>query len=148
VGALQRFGEYAAAFERSYASDDWSHVEPFFHEDAVYVVGLPSGMGGTFEGRDAILAYFKDVLDGFDRRFASRTVSAEAPPTEDGDTVRLLGRASYTADGAPDLSFVLEEIVTFDGDRIRRLEDRYEAADREIVEAYVAAHGETLGLGL
>ena len=32
----QRFLGYAAAFEVAYATDDWSHLDPFFTADAVY----------------------------------------------------------------------------------------------------------------
>ena len=39
---LARFSEYAAAFEEAVRTDDWSGVEPFFTEDAVYeVTGSP-----------------------------------------------------------------------------------------------------------
>jgi ketosteroid isomerase-like protein len=147
VGALERFGDYFAAFEEAYASDDWSVVEPFFHDDAVYEVGLPEPFGGIFEGREAILAYFKRILDGFDRRFTSRKVSALAPPQVEGEVVRVRGRADYTGGGdLPDVGFALEETVTFDGDRIRRLEDHYAEEDARIVDAYVEAHGDKLGL--
>jgi ketosteroid isomerase-like protein len=146
MSKIPRFAEYAAAFEKAYASDDWSLVEPFFHEDAVYEVGTAPPLGGTFRGRDAILAYFKDILDRFDRRFASRAVDLVEGPTEQGDAVWIRGRATYTAEGAPELSFVLEETATFDGDRIRRLEDRYEDAEEARVMAYLAEHGARLGI--
>ncbi len=51
-----QFVAYAAAFEKAYVSDDWSLVEPFFTEEAVYEVALDPPMGGCFEGRAAILA--------------------------------------------------------------------------------------------
>jgi ketosteroid isomerase-like protein len=73
VSKIARFAAYAAAFEKAFESDDWSLVEPFFSEDAVYDVDLDPPMGGRFEGRPAILAYFKQVLDRFDRRFESRS---------------------------------------------------------------------------
>jgi len=144
---MERFTAYFLAFEDAYKSDDWSGVEPFFHEDAVYEVGLPEPFGGVFEGRDAILAYFKRILDGFDRRFASRTVTGLEGPLLEGDAVRIRGRADYTGGGAlPDVGFELVEIVTFDGDRIRRLEDRYDAEATAIVDAYLEAHGAHLAL--
>jgi hypothetical protein len=146
MSAIPRFAAYAAAFEKAYASDDWSQVETFFHEDAVYEVGLAPPMGGRFEGRDAILAYFKTVLDGFDRRFATRSVHLLEGPREEDGAVWIRGRAVYTAAGLPDLDFTLEEITRFDGDRIRRLEDRYAAEERERIERYAAEHGPKLGL--
>jgi hypothetical protein len=146
MSSIPRFVAYAAAFEKAYASDDWSIVAPFFSEDAVYEVGLPAPMGGRFAGRAAILAYFKQVLDGFDRRFASRAVILLAGPREDGAAVWVRGRADYTSPLAPDLSFELEEIATFSGDRIQQLEDRYDDAARAVLADYLAAHGAALGL--
>jgi hypothetical protein len=35
VSSIPRFAAYAVAFEKAYASDDWSLVEDFFTEDAV-----------------------------------------------------------------------------------------------------------------
>jgi len=146
MSQIQRFGAYAAAFEKAYATDDWSPIEPFFAEDAVYEVLLGPPLGGRFVGRDAILAYFRRVLDGFDRRFASRQVELLAGPRASGDTVWIRGRAIYRADGVPELAFELEETATFDGDAIVRLEDRYASADRALLEDYVATHGARLGL--
>lgn len=148
MSALQRFGAYAAAFEQAYASDDWSLVEPFFCEDAVYDAGLESLFAGRIEGRPAILAYFSDVLDRFDRRFASRRVELVEGPREDGDSVWVKGRALYTADGAPDVAFELEETAHFSGDRIRLLEDAYTPETKARLEAYVKAHGRRIGLGI
>jgi hypothetical protein len=121
-------------------------VEPFFSEDAVYEIDLGPPLGGRIEGRDAILAYFRRTLDAFDRRFASRTVSLVKGPREEGDSVWILGRAVYSAPGVPDLAFELEETAWFAGERIRRLEDHYDAATRDALGAYLAAHGGKLGI--
>jgi len=148
MNQIERFGNYAAAFEKAYESDDWSLVEPFFHDDATYTVGVPALFDGTLQGREAILAFFPRILDGFDRRFASRTITLlEGPALRDG-AVWLRGRASYTAEGAPDLAFDLEEIARFDGDRIRHLEDRYDDETLAAMDAYLAAHSEALGFDL
>lgn len=152
--AIPAFAAYAAAFEKAYESDDWSVVEPCFAPDAVYEVGLEPPFGGRFEGRDAILAYFRRVLDGFDRRMGSRRVELLEGPREEGDSVWIRGRAAYSeAPGLPALDFELEEIVWLTGEdaeggrRIRRLEDRYDAATREQLDAYVRSHATQLGLG-
>ena len=147
MSRIARFANYAAAFEDAYKSDDWSVVEPFFTEDAVYEIpDLPPPLGGLNEGRAAILAYFQRVLDGFDRRFATRTIKLVDGPREDGDSVWLRGSVVYTAPGVPDLRFELEETATFRGDRICRLEDRYDDATVKAVVAYANAHGAKLGL--
>ena len=146
MSKLPRFAAYAAAFEKAVATDDWSLVEPFFTEDAVYEVGLGPPLGGRFEGRAAILRYFKRVLDGFDRRFASREIALLEAPNEGPDSVWIRGSATYRAPGVPEFVLELEETVRFEGDRIRCLEDRYEVDMARAIDAYVAAHGKKLGL--
>src|SRR6185295_9414185 len=119
---IARFVGYAAAFEESYASDDWSKLDPFFTEDAVY---QPlAAFGGPIEGREKLKAAFKSMVDSFDRRFASRAVEVlEGPKLRDG-AVWFRWLATYTLAGAPPLRMVGEEIVQFEGERIRQLEDR------------------------
>ena len=105
-------------------------------------------MGGHFEWRAAILAYFKAVLDGFDRRFESRELALLDGPFEDGQTIRFRGSATYRAAGVPDLVLVLEEVVSFDGDQITRLEDRYDDDMIAVLRTYLEEHGETLSLAI
>jgi hypothetical protein len=145
--SIARFAAYAAAFEQAYASDDWSGVAPFFHEDAVYEVHSQLPFGGRFAGRQEILTCFKRILDGFDRRFDERKVGLLEGPTEQDGRVWLRGSARYRKAGVPDLDFELEETAWFDGDRIRRLEDRYDAATEQAVAAWLERHGRAVGLG-
>lgn len=146
MSSIPRFVEYAAAFEKAYAARDFSLVAPYFHEDAVYDLGLPELAPEPLVGRDAILAGFGGITDGFDRRFASRAVVLLEGPREEDGAVWLRGRADYTSPKAPPLSFELEETAHFDGDRIRRLEDRYTPDEVTRLLAYAAAHGAVLGL--
>jgi ketosteroid isomerase-like protein len=148
MSLIPRFATYAAAFEDAYNSDDWKPIAPFFAQDAVYEIpGMPAPIGGRFEGRDAILAYFKRVLDGFDRRFATREVSLVRAPSEAGSAVSIRGRVVYTSPHAPSLEFELDEIATFDPEgRIVRLEDRYEASTSRALSDYLRTHGKALGL--
>lgn len=143
---IARFAAYAAAFEKAFVSDEWSVVEPFFTEDAVYDVPLDPPLGGRIEGRAAILAYFKDVLDRFDRRFDSRELTLLDGPTEDGDSVWIRGTATYRAAGVPEFVLELEETVHFDGDRIRLLADHYEPEMKQATAEYLQEHGEKLGI--
>jgi hypothetical protein len=142
---IPRFAAYAAAFEKAYESDDWREVGSFFSDDAVYEVGIDLSLGTRFAGRDAILAYFKAVLDGFDRRFESRSLELLEGPVDQGDTVRIRGAATYRAAAVPELVLVLDEIVTFDGDLIVHLEDRYDEEMKQAIAAYLKEHDDTLG---
>ncbi len=142
------FAAYAGAFEKAFVSDEWSLLEPFFTEEAIYEVALDPPMGGRFEGRAAILAYFKEILDRFDRRFESREIARLEGPKEDGESVWVHGRATYRAKGVPDFVLELEETVYFEGDRIRRLEDRYGPAMKRRIATYLEKHGEKLGISI
>jgi SnoaL-like protein len=147
MSLIPQFGAYAAAFEKAYVADEWSLVAPYFTEDAVYDAGLPELLGGRMEGRAAILDYFREVLNRFDRRFASRRVELLEGPRETGRSVWIKGRALYTAAGAPDLVFDLEETAHFDGACIRLLTDAYPPEESARLAAYVQAHGARIGLG-
>ena len=148
MALIPQFAKYAAAFEDAFRTDDWTPIAPFFTEDAVYEAGLPEPFGGRFEGRDAVIAYFRNVLDGFDRRFATRELVLRGGPRETADSVWIRGGVRYTAPGVPDLYFELEETVRFRGDQICALEDRYEPDAIAAIEAYVTAHAEALGLAV
>lgn len=148
MSTIARFAQYAAAFEEAYESDDWTAVAPYFAEDAVYeIADVPAPLAGLFEGRAAVLAYFKSVLDGFDRRFVSREIALVKGPREAGRSVWIRGKVTYVAAGAPTLVFELEETTTFDEhDRISRLEDRYDDETIRALTDYLSTYGAKLGL--
>lgn len=143
---LARFGAYAAAFERAFESDDWNEVGEFFAEDAVYEVGLPMLGASRVEGRAAILAWFREVLDRLDRRFATRELTLLEGPKEEGDRVWLRGTATYTAEGVPDFVLELEETLHFRDGLITTLEDTYTPEATAALVDYLAAHGAGLGI--
>ena len=136
-----RFMAYAAAFEQAYTSDDWSVVEPFFTEDAVYETLADPPFAGRYEGRPAILAYFKNVLDGFDRRFDERRLDLLGGPEMRDGAVWIRWAVTYRVAGAPDLRFEGEERAHFDGERIRRLEDRIPKEEGARAQAFMGEHG-------
>ena len=143
---IAHFGAYAAAFEKAFVSDDWSLVEPFFTEDAVYEAAIDPPIGGIFEGRAAILTYFKDVLDRFDRHFESRDLALLEGPKEDGQSVWIRGSATYRAAGVPEFVLELEETAHFEDGKIRRLEDRYEPAMKQQISTYLNEYSAKLGI--
>lgn len=139
---VARFLSYATVFEEAYVSDKWSPVEPFFTEDAVY---QPlSVFGRRVEGRTAIVAAMQQMVDAFDRRFASRRVDLLEGPVERDDTVWLRWAATYTLPGAPALRMVGEESAEFVGGCIHRLEDRMTEDEARRVAAYLDQHGSKL----
>ena len=72
MNPIQRFIEFAAAFEKTYVDDDWSRLESFLTEDAVYEVTGGPPLGGRFEGRDAVLAQ-RDKIN-------AKSAELDAPP--------------------------------------------------------------------
>jgi hypothetical protein len=143
MGQIERFQAYAAAFEEAFKNDDWSVVEPYFTEDAVYEIFGGEPFAGRHEGRDAILAYMKQSLDGFDRRFESRALDTlEGPSLKDG-AVWMRWRVTYRVADAPPLVVEGEETATFEGDRIRRLEDQM-PADASATQRFFEEHGDKL----
>lgn len=147
MNPLERFGAYAAAFEQYVETNDPAVLEPFFSEDAVYeILGGPP-FAGRHEGREAVFAHFRASLDGFDRLFEQRELELRAGPELRGDEVWLAWRATYRSQGLPELVVDGEESVHFAGDRIARLEDRFELAMSGLVERWFEIYGEKLAAG-
>lgn len=141
MSSIDRFLRYAAAFEDAFVSDDWKKVEPFFTVDAVYETFADPPFGGRVEGRAALMVAFKHVLDGFDRRFDTRAVEMLEGPVERDGAVWFRWAATYTLAGVPPLRIEGEETVHFEGDHIRRLEDRWSPSAAQLTQSYFAAHG-------
>jgi hypothetical protein len=76
------FLAYAEAFEKSYATDDWSYVDRQTHDDVVWnAAGAPPPFGGTFAGRKDTLAQIQTSVGEFDRRFDARVPKVLTGPT-------------------------------------------------------------------
>lgn len=140
MAILERYLEYADAFEKSFADDDWSHVEPYFTADAVYE-GDPPG-----NGRAAVLAKFKNGVDTFDRRMDSRTPTFQTPVVK-GNTLTMKWKVTYTKKGVPDLVISGVETAEFNGDRIARLRDDFDPAAQKSMDDWMAKHGKALQSG-
>jgi hypothetical protein len=137
MSILDRYRAYADAFEESFEDDDWSRIEEFFAENAVYE-GDPDA-----RGRDAVLAKLKGGVDAFDRRMDSRTPDFQTP-TVDGNTLEMSWQVTYTKAGAPDLVISGKEIAVFEGDRIAVLRDVFDPKAQKGMEQWMAAHGALL----
>ena len=138
MSILNRYQAYAAAFEKSFEDDDWSHIAPCFTEDAVF-----EGEPEDAEGREAVLEKLKASVNAFDRKMDSRELVFE-PSTIEGDTIRTRWSARYTKSGAPDLVISGVEFATFKGDRIARLRDEFDPEAQKAMGEWMAAHGATL----
>lgn len=141
MSILDRYQAYADAFEESFLDDDWTRIEPYFTEDAVYEAGPEDA-----QGRNAVLAKLKNGVDTFDRNMDSRTPDF-ATPTVDGDTLRMTWSVTYTKAGAPDLVISGVETATFEGDRIARLRDDFDPEAQKTMDEWMAAHGALLQSG-
>ena len=139
---MRRVLSYAIAFEGAYFTDDWSKIDPFFTDAAVY---QPLGaFGGPIEGRAALKSAFKMMVNAFDRRFASRAIEViEGPIARDG-AVWFRWEGTYTLPDAPVLQMIGEETLAFAGDRICRMEDRMSDEETQKVQTYLAVHGAKL----
>ena len=138
MSILDRYQAYAEAFEQSYEDDDWSRIEAYFTEDAVY-----EGDPEDAHGRDAVLAKLKGGVDAFDRNMDSRTPEFQTP-TVDGDTLTMKWAVTYTKAGKPDLVISGVETAVFEGDRIKSLRDDFDPAAQKAMGEWMAAHGASL----
>ena len=144
MNTTDRFLQYAQAFEEAYSSDDWTVIEPFFTEGAVYETVAEPPFAARHEGRPAVLRAFKESVESLDRRFASREVRLVEGPEERDGAVWMSWRATYRIEGAPDLILEGEERAWFEGNRIGRLEDRFAPGMTEQTIAYLESHGAKL----
>lgn len=138
MGIQERYLAYADAFEKTYVDDDWSRIEPYFTESAVYE-GEPDA-----RGRAAVIAKLKGGVDAFDRRMDSRRIEFEEPQVQ-GDSLVVRWKGTYTKAGRPDLVISGSETAIFEGDRIARLRDTFDPAAQKAMGEWMAAHGSSLG---
>ena len=144
MSSLARFQQYAEAFEEVYESDDWSLLEPYFTEGAVYEVHAAPPFGARSEGRDNVFAALKTSLDMSDRRFDSRALEIlEGPEIRDG-AVWFRWRASYGLAGTSGMAIEGVETARFEGDRIALLEDTFTEESQAAVLQFLGAHGDKL----
>ena len=136
---IDRYLAYADAFEESYEDDDWSHIEPFFTEQAVY-----EGGPEAVRGRAALTAKLKSGVDAFDRKMDSRKISFQASPEMEGDTVTVNWKVAYTLADCPDLVIFGREIAVFDGDQISSLRDEFDPAAEAAMGEWITANGARL----
>jgi len=148
MSLVDRFQQYADAFEVFFENGDTKVLEPFFTEDAVYETLADPPLGARHDGRDKIFEGLAQSLETFDKRFETRELEILDGPEERSEAGRpavwMRWRASYGIAGAPRLSIEGEETASFEGDRIVRLEDRMPDGAKDSLD-WMAAHGAKLG---
>ena len=144
MNVLARFQQYADAFEEVFEDDDWSRLEPYFTEDAVYEIHAAPPFGARSEGRHNVFAALKASLDANDRRFDSRELEVtEGPELREG-AVWFRWRARYERAGTPGMTIEGVETARFEGDRIALLEDIFTEESQAEVLQFLGAHGDKL----
>lgn len=139
MSSLERFQAYADAFEQTLADDNWQRLEEYFTPDASY----DPGDGTVAVGREQVLTRLTDGVNGLDRRFDSRALSASEPKL-DGDTVSLSWQLTLSKDDAPDLVLSGAEHATFKDGAISKMQDVFDEGTGESLTAWMTAHGDLL----
>jgi hypothetical protein len=139
---LARLLAYIAAHERCYADDDWTRLEPFFTEDAGREVSGGPPLGGSWQGRAAVIRSLRERTEALDRRFDQRTFWPRGVPAEMGDSVALPWRGIYRLDRALAHPLTIEGtlIASFANDRIALLRDRLRPGTDRLIAAYLKRH--------
>ncbi len=139
---LTRFLGYAGDFEKSYADDDWTRLYSYFAADAVYRV-LSDSFGCELHGPESIFRGIQKSVNGFDRRFATRTIAVVSGPDVDGDEIRLGWTVTYTIDGAEPFVLPGRSRAVFRDGKIAELEDAYDPSVTASALAWQSANGVT-----
>ena len=118
-----RFARYALKFERAFKTDQWDAVKACFHADATYsVLGTETEWDTVVRGPDAIVGFFKKMLDEGDRQFDSRRPRPVGfPRMHDGELV-LPWAATYRL-GKDSVVLHGESRCRFSGGKIIALSD-------------------------
>ena len=137
-----RFLDYMAAYERSYADDDWARLEPFFREDAVHEMSGGPPFGGRWQGRAAVIASLRELAEAFERRFDERILRPRGAPVRMGDTVALPWRGIYRLERARSVPLTIEgtKVATFASDQIELLRDQLRPGTDRLVHDYLQRH--------
>ena len=134
------FLRYAADFEKSFADDDWSRIEPYFGPDSVYRI-VSSRYGGELVGPAAIVAGMKKSVDGLDRVFDRREIGIDEGPTVDGDTLRVAWTVTYTIGDHRPFALVGASEARVDGETIAELQDTFGDEMNDAIDAWQAETG-------
>jgi hypothetical protein len=142
MGIIDIFEDFATDFETAVHDDNWSRLEKYLAEDASYLnVGGPDR---RCNGRVGILAYLKEDIANFDRRFNTRTLVVLTPPIADGNRLSRRWRCTYTLAGSPDLVVEGEARYLFEDDLIKEIEEEPTVSSIQNVNEWMQKYGDRL----
>lgn len=140
---VQAFQEYALAFEKSYAADDWSDVAACLAPDVIWALGgAPPPLGGAWQGPEAVLGAIRASVGSFDRRFDAREPRILEGPTVIPGGVHLSWVVTYRRDGLPPFELVGEEWDFFRDGKLEFHRERIANAAETL--AFLQRHAERL----
>ena len=140
MDVLQQFLAYAGDFEKTYVDDDWSRLRRYFTDDAVYEVKSDS-FGCRLVGPTAIFAGIKKSLDGFDRKFAKRSIDITSGPDVSGNEIRVGWSVTYEKEGLAPFVLRGRSVARYAGDKIAHLSDGYDSSVAAEFEAWERDNG-------
>lgn len=140
--AIDRYREYAEAFEATYIDDDWSRLEPFFAKDVTFRSFYTADI--KVVGRQAVIEQLRADVEAFDRKFDERRLEFVGTPREAGHRVAMQWKMIYVKAGAPELVLMGTEAATFAGDLIVLLEGAYAPDSFGDFGAWLGKYGEFL----
>jgi hypothetical protein len=141
---LERFMEYALAFEQAFWAEAWEGLLPFFAEDARHIVQAGGALAIHDRGRAAVVDGLRRSVLGIDRRFDARIPEILDGPRTQGGGIWMRFAVAFRRMGLPELRFEGEHLTRYEGGRIVSIEERPEAGAGERVAAYLAAHDAAL----
>lgn len=140
MNALEIFMAYANDFEATYQDDNWTRLEKYFAGNAVYRV-KSTIMPCELKGTQAIFAGIQKSLNGFDRRFSSRSIQVHDDMQVTPNSVEMGWTVTYTLEDKPRLDLLGRSRVVVEGGLITELQDSYTKADEAAVASWVAETG-------
>jgi hypothetical protein len=144
VNDVERFVEYALAFEEVLRSEDWTSLERFFADDAVHRVvgGGPLALHSV--GRRAVIDDLRQSVAGLDRRFDERVPEVRSGPIERDGAVWMDWRMTLRRRDLPDLVVEGDHATHYRDGLIVRIDETIPDAIGERVEQYLARHDAAL----
>jgi hypothetical protein len=142
MSIIDRYREYAEAFETTYDDDDWSRLERYFAKDVTFRSFYTADI--KVVGRQAVIEQLRADVEAFDRKFDERHLEFVGEPRQAASRVAMQWKMIYAKSGAPDLVLFGTEAATFAGDLIVLLEGAYAPDSFGEFGAWLGKYGEFL----